>query len=83
MTKGEYRRACVEVGVMADVLALWVRSHCPPTPAAKQLEIDVEIVASRFARIAKAAITTPAQRAMYRRNWKRLAKVRRTEGEQG
>lgn len=76
MTKAEHRRTCVEVKVIADILAQWVRSHCPPTAAAKRLEADVESIAGRFTAIAAGAITTPAQRAMYRRNWKQLTEKR-------
>jgi hypothetical protein len=72
VTKAEYQRVCTEVEVIADILAQWVRSHCPSTSDATRLEADVARVAPRFKAIAKAAITTAAQRAMYRRNWKRL-----------
>lgn len=74
MTKAEYHRVCTEVGVFVDVLAQWVRSHTPPTQKAKELEADVEAVTERFKTIAKGAVTTAAERAMYRRNWKKLQK---------
>ena len=76
MTKQEYRRACTEVEVLCDLLACAIRSHCPPTAAAKHLEDHALRISDRFAAIAKTAITTAAQRRMFERNWRRLREAR-------
>lgn len=74
MTKAQYQRECRIVDVLCELLAQSVRSSVPQGQPRKKLEADVEAISKRFAAIAKGAITTAAQRRMYKRNWRALSK---------
>jgi hypothetical protein len=73
LTKQQCRRVCVEVDVLCDLLACAIRSHSDGGADAKKLERQVLDIPARFEPIALRAVTTPAQRRVFERNWRKLA----------